>query len=614
MSADMFVTYLTWGFYLLVFVVTLARALRQPRRANVDIALFFSVTTIVIVLGVLGNLGILHPSPVMNAINGSLLLSLSYLLLRLVEDFASPPSWLVPAAGAGWLLLSAGLFFYPPPRPGWLTEIQLLYFIGAQFYAAIAFIRQSRRTSGVTSRRMRAVAGGFLLLGLAFVGSSLTFLFPALATLARLSFAACSLASGLCYFVGFATPGWLRRAWQEPELRAFLGRAASLPRLPDTAAILDALEHGAATSIGAPNARIGLWDESAQALRYRTHENEPTLLPITPESPSGRTFLTQQPILEAKPPKDNRAYAAARRNLQAEAILAAPITAGEKRLGVLTVYAPRAPIFADDDLELVQLLADQAAVILESRSLIDEASRVQAREEVTRLKDDFLSVAAHDLKTPLTTLVGQAQLMERRALRQPDAPADLAGIQRLVQEGQRLKTLVLELLDASRAEQGRLVGERESFDLAALLQERCERSLPGYHQLLCDIPAPVIGAFDRNRILQLFDNLLENAIKYSPQGGEIQVRVWQESGRARFSLTDPGIGILPDDLPHLFDRFYRGGNVDDRRHAGMGLGLFICHGIAEQHGGRIWATSQPGHGSTFHVELPLLPAEAPHER
>lgn len=613
MSADLFVTYITWGFYLLVFAVTLARALRQPRRANVDIALFFSVTALIIFIAVLANLGVLRPSPLMNAINSSLLLSLSYLLIRLVEDFATPPRWLVPTAGVIWLLFSVGLFVYVPPRPGWLTAIQLLYFIGAQFYAAIIFVRQSRQTSGVTCRRMRAVAAGFLFLGLAFVASSLTILFPVLATLDSLLFAAFSLASGLCYFIGFATPGWLRRAWQEPELRAFLGRAAQLPRLPDTPAILTALEHGAATSIGAPNARIGLWDESAQALRYRDHEDKPALLPVTAESPSGRTFLNQQPLLEATPPKRNPTYAAARRERQAEAILAAPITAGEKRLGVLTVYAPRAPIFADDDLELVQLLADQAAVILESRTLIDEAARVRAREEVTRLKDDFLSVAAHDLKTPLTTLVGQAQLMERRALRQPDAPADLAGIQRLVQEGQRLKTLVLELLDASRAEQGQLVGDRETLDLAALLGARCERKMPNSHQVVCEMPDPVVGAFDRNRIVQLFDNLLENAIKYSPQG-EIRVRVWQEAGRARLSITDPGIGILSDDLPHLFDRFYRGGNVDDRRHTGMGLGLFICRGIAEQHGGRIWATSQPGHGSTFHVELPLAPAEAPHER
>ena len=138
-------------------------------------------------------------------------------------------------------------------------------------------------------------------------------------------------------------------------------------------------------------------------------------------------------------------------------MLAAPITVGDRRLGVLSVYARGAPIFADEDLALVQLLADQAAVVLESRALIDEAARVRAREEVARLKEDFLSAAAHDLKTPLTTLVAQAQLLERRATRHPEAPADLTSIQRMVAETNRLRTLVLELLDAARTEQGRLV-------------------------------------------------------------------------------------------------------------------------------------------------------------
>jgi signal transduction histidine kinase len=94
-------------------------------------------------------------------------------------------------------------------------------------------------------------------------------------------------------------------------------------------------------------------------------------------------------------------------------------------------------------------------------------------------------------------------------------------------------------------------------------------------------------------------------VKYSPEGGEVQVRVWQEDGAARLSVADRGIGIPPDDLPRLFDRYHRGMNVDDRRFSGMGLGLYICRGIAEQHGGRIWAESVPGQGATFHVALPL---------
>jgi signal transduction histidine kinase len=271
----------------------------------------------------------------------------------------------------------------------------------------------------------------------------------------------------------------------------------------------------------------------------------------------------------------------------------------------------RAPLFAEDDLTLIQLLADQAAVVLESRALIDEAARVQARDEALRLKDDFLSAAAHDLKTPLTALIAQAQLMERRSLRDPQRPADLDGIQRMIADGQRLRRLVTELLDVGRVEQGRLVDKREEVELVSLVQAVCERHSTARHPCIFSAGESIHGMYDPVRIDQLIDNLVENAIKYSPQGGEVQVTVWREDETARIDVTDQGIGVPASDLSHLFDRFHRGSNVDDRKFAGMGLGLFICRGIAEQHGGRLWATSAgPGCGSTFHLSLPCAPAEA----
>ncbi len=204
-------------------------------------------------------------------------------------------------------------------------------------------------------------------------------------------------------------------------------------------------------------------------------------------------------MFSADVPQDFPKYAEYSRRVGATTVLAAPITAGLRRLGVLVVYAQRPSIFAEDDLALIQLLADQAAVILESRALIDEAARVRAYEEATRLKDDFLSAAAHDLKTPLTTLVARTQLLERRAQRDPTAPADLASIQVLVQEGQRLKRLVLELLDASRTEQGRLVGARLAVDLVALTHTICQRHDSRRHPCSVEASGPVVGIYDQVR-------------------------------------------------------------------------------------------------------------------
>jgi signal transduction histidine kinase len=121
--------------------------------------------------------------------------------------------------------------------------------------------------------------------------------------------------------------------------------------------------------------------------------------------------------------------------------------------------------------------------------------------------------------------------------------------------------------------------------------------------------APVIVTIDPPRFEQVVTNLVENALKYSPSQAPVLVKVWRENGDARLSVRDKGIGIPTEDQPLVFERFHRARNVDDRRFAGMGLGLYIARGIVEQHGGRIWVESAPGVGSTFSVALPALDPE-----
>ncbi len=599
MSAQELVRDLTWLVYLLIFLYVARQALREPRRATIDSALFFALSALVIVDSFLAELGLLMQSVVLDAINGTLIMCLAYVLLRLVDDFAQVPAYLLWLAGVVLAFLCLGLFVFVPPRPVWLTLLQVAYFVGLQLYAAFAFVRASRRSGGVTRRRMMAVAVGSGLLGVNILAASVQSVQAEFATVSLL----CGLVSGICYFLGFATPRFLRRAWQEPELRAFLGQAATLPRLPSTAEIIQALERGAAASMGAHRAAIGLWNAETDTLHFEIGGTVVNA-PLTEERPTGRSFLLQESIFIADVPRTLPALAEQSRAFGSKSLLVAPISAGDKRLGVLAVYASRTPIFARDDLALVKLLADQAAVILESRSLIDEAGRVQAREEAARLKDDFLSAAAHDLKTPLTTLVARAQLLERRALRTPDAPADLASIRAVISETQRLRDFVLELLDATRVERGLLVGQREDVDLRALIEETVQRRAGAPEQFTLDLHESVIGSYDRNRICQLLENLIENAAKYNLENESVEIKLWQQDHTAHVTVADHGIGIPANDVPHIFDRFFRGTNVDDRRFAGLGLGLYICRGIVEQHGGHIWATSRVGVGTTMHISLP----------
>lgn len=629
MSADGLLQLLTQGLYVVVFVVVIRQLLARPRRVLADTSLFFGASMLLVGLSWLGpRLGSASLAW-REALTGSLLLTLPYLLLRLVDDFADMPRWLVVAAGVGLPLVVIPFWLIPTPRPVALGLLQTLYFVALVLYSAVSFAREAGRTRGVTCRRLQAAASGSVGLGLLILFAGAELVAPGLGTQLKVLSQVSSLASGLGYFLAFAPPRALRWAWQEPELRALLTRIGGLSRLPDTASAVASLEEGIAQSLGATAATIGLWDEWHGVLRFRMKRApaiaESELETALAESPRleqhfredrtfemrpselivGRVFDEGRPILVTNAPRDDPANALIYQAFGAVALLAAPIGTSEKRLGLVVAYAPREPVFAEDDLGLIQLLAEQAAIVLESRALSEELARARAREEASRFKEDFLSAAAHDLRTPLTTLVAQAQLLELRILRDPDAPADLVGIRRLLREAKRLNSLVREFLDSSPDEQGRLAGPQEEIDLAELVAEAAERYRSDRYPVSVRASGPVAVMGDRRRLAQVVDNLLENAVKYSPNGGEIRLTLWSQAGEANLTVSDSGIGIPRQDLPYVFQRFHRGTNVDDRRFAGLGLGLAIARGIVEEHGGRISIASTSPAGTTVAVCIPL---------
>lgn len=627
MMVDTFFQFVAWALYLLIFVRVAYQATRHPTRANLDITLFFGAVAIIIAFATITSVTRLSQPQWLASASAILIMALPYLLLRLVSDFAAVSS-LVSRLGAAGLLVSIGLLaLWPGPPSVPLVLFLVIYFVGLITLSSIAFVRHAGRTGGVTRRRLQAVGFGSAFLGLDIAVAGLAAAIPNHGAFWFTLGNVLGACSGVSYYLGFATPIWLRRAWQEPELRAFLGQAAQLPRLPDTRRIVQELERGAREILGAPGATILLWDSSSKVLRsvYRPRPgidvNSPPLSTTMEgegyairgmwweQEPNrfivGKAFTERRAIFVEDAARADPANGALYRVFEASAILAAPIIAGEKPLGLMVVYAPRAPIFADSDLQLVQLLAEQAAVILESRSLIDEVARIQGREEATRLKEDFLSSAAHDLRTPLTGILSQAQLLRRRAELHPEAPASPGSLDRIISEARRLNNLVAELLDATRTERGRLVEARESVDLVEVAREVCGRSWPRGLSCVLRSQDTVVGHFDPVRVRQLLGNLVENAVNFSPAGARVIVQVWREGGTARIAIRDQGIGIPPEDLPLVFERFHRGTNVDDRRFVGLGLGLFISRGIVEEHGGRIWAESVLSQGSSFHVALPL---------
>ncbi len=238
---------------------------------------------------------------------------------------------------------------------------------------------------------------------------------------------------------------------------------------------------------------------------------------------------------------------------------------------------------------------------------------VTSQRTLVRQKDDFLSAAAHDLKTPLTTIKGLAQILHRRAERADteDTRLLLHGLERINTTSTRMSGLINELLDVSRIHMGGTLDLVVSeVDLTTLLERVIEEQqhTTELHSVELERPEVALtGHFDEARIERAFANLLSNAITYSPGGGRVTVRVDVEDAlgsTAVIAIEDEGVGIPEDDLPHVFDRFHRGSNVAGRI-PGTGIGLAGARDIFHQHGGNIIVRSREGHGTTFVVRLPL---------
>lgn len=233
-------------------------------------------------------------------------------------------------------------------------------------------------------------------------------------------------------------------------------------------------------------------------------------------------------------------------------------------------------------------------------------SDVTEQRELERQRSDFLTVAAHELRTPLTPLSMYLQNIERRLQRQQAVEPELIGKAR--RQVDRLGKLVEDLLDVSRLEARRLQLDREHVELNELVDEVVNDFRPqtrNHELVLHRAPEAVTIDGDRSRLEQVLVNLLANALKYSPHGGQVQVRIERAGEEARVSVIDQGIGIPSREQEQLFQRFFRAGNANTRNYGGLGIGLYVSHEIVTQHGGRFEVESELGRGSTFRFILPL---------
>jgi signal transduction histidine kinase len=258
------------------------------------------------------------------------------------------------------------------------------------------------------------------------------------------------------------------------------------------------------------------------------------------------------------------------------------------------------------DTALAGLLAQSvASALARAKTLEHEQHERRFAELQSRTREEVLGIVAHDLRNPLGVAGAVLQVLGDETLAESEREKLLTSGTRAIHQMNRL---IGDLLDAIRIESGRLALEPEELSVSSVVAQASEgvRHLADerHIDLAIDHVDPALRVRgDRGRLAQVFDNLLGNALKFTPEGGRVRFRAWPNDGEVVFEVGDNGPGIAPQNLSHLFDRFWQA-NRSDRR--GVGLGLPIAKGIVDAHGGRIWAASEPGKGSNFYVAVPAL--------
>jgi len=280
---------------------------------------------------------------------------------------------------------------------------------------------------------------------------------------------------------------------------------------------------------------------------------------------------------------------------------------GARPIGMLSLSRERVAAFTEDEVELVALLGRLVATAVQNiRSYEAERSTVEELRRLSALRADFVSLVSHELRSPMAAVIGAARTLQERwrSLSPEQREAFLALIG---DETSRLAALIGDVLDTSRIEAGTFSYRFEEVDLGRVVAEAIETAVLAQQEV--PVVASGHGALpairgDRTRLRQVLGNLIENAVKYSPEGGEVRLSAAAANGEVRIAVADTGPGIALEDHERIFEEFQQTETGLEQRE-GTGLGLALSKRFVELHGGKIWLESEPGNGSTFVFTLPV---------
>jgi len=574
---------LDWAIRAAFVLLTLAAAadwIRHRDRRHAYLALAFgSLMTVVLISAALGGTGLL--AQVVTDIELVVFLLSGYALLMFRDSFISlgrvkrraVTIGIVAVAVVGVASqLSADPQAQHSPLQEAITVVVLLTWALCVLEPTLRMWRASLGRPAVERARLRAVSLGYAalvaeVLAVSLAGSTArnqTFtLVTSLVTLAIVPL----------LYVSFLPPSWLRWLWRQPEEDEFRKSLHDLLLYsPDRATLAQRALVWATRLVGGAEALIVDANGSMLASRGMTPERAAELVSSgPPESRSGRATTLVIPLR---------------------------LQQGDGRMVI--VSGPFTPGFGDDEVVRLRQYASSITAGLDRVSLTERIASLE------KAKTDFLSVASHELRGPMTVIKGYLTMLQSGALGEL-SPRSMSVLPLLIAKSDEVNWMVEQMVEASRLEEGRVVLKKQPADVAELTERAIEGMRPALNgrELKVDKPARAIQAdVDPDRFQIVIRNLLSNAAKYSPAGSTINVRV-SRNGGASVSVTDEGIGIAPEDQARLFTRFVRIEKQSTQHISGTGLGLWLSREIARMHDGDLTVESTPGSGSTFTLQLPL---------